>query len=146
MTKRSALCCKINVASIYTIIWSVRWLLNAKQGSHCPWTAAFSGKQTEKRGLGRWSEESHVPLQNQLLEPTTNAVSSDQLPSHTRVHACKRDRPWANLFTCKRKQHHILNRVPSKFCERVVSLEIQKWSSHLVTVHLKYCVCVQKRI
>lgn len=146
MTKRSALCCKINVASIYTIIWSVRWLLNAKQGSYCAWTAACSRKQTEKRGLGRRSEESHVPLQNQLLQPNTNAVSSDQLPSHTRVHACKRDKPWANLFMCKRTEQHLLNGVPSKFCKRVASLEIQKWRSHLVTVRLKYFLCVQKGI
>lgn len=119
----------MNVVSIYTRIWSVCWLLNAKQGSHCPWTAAFSGKQTEKRGLGRRSEESHVPLQNQLLRPTTNAVSSDQLPSHTRVHACKRDKPWANLFMCKSTTH-------TKFCEEVASMEIQIWRSHFIL-----CVC-----
>lgn len=132
ITKRPALWCKINVVSIYTRIWPVHWLLNAKQGFHCPWTAAFSGKQTGMRGLGRRSEESHVPLQNQLLQSTANAAFSDQLPSHTRVRAHKCE-AVKYIFMCNRKHHNtcgikvlrytdVLSRWWFHFCKSVISV------------------------
>lgn len=136
---------KINVVSIYTRIWSVCWLLNAKQGSHCPWTAAFSGKQTEKWGLGRRSEESHVPLQNQLLRLTTNAVSSDQLPSHTHVCTLVNETSREQIPSCARTQCVSFD---CKFCEEVALVEIQIWRSHSATQCMQsiLCVCVQKGI
>lgn len=134
---------KINVVSIYTRIWSVCWLLNAKQGSHCPWTAAFSGKQTEKWGLGRRSEESHVPLQNQLLRLTTNAVSSDQLPSHTHVCTLVNETSREQISSCARTQHTSFD---CKFCEEVASMEIQIRRSHSSTQCMQsiLCVCAER--